>query len=310
MPVEFWVHFASIGSLYERAIVDTGREAEFLFFVAFLVSWSFIRTSAHLIRAQVSWWPGNVEVGGTHIHHLVWGIILLLISGWIGVTIQPEPPWQEILAVLFGIGTGLTLDEFALWLNLRDVYWEKEGRRSIDAVILAAMLTGFVLVGFTAWVDVAKDVEDQAFAIVGFFGFTAIALAIVNAAKEKFGVALASLFVPVIGLVGALRLARPTSIWARLYGERKRERARDRFSGRESPWFWRRSEPRGPLGALGSRLGGRLGGASRKDLPRDHADRGADGDRDQSSEDSEQLGSDQDGDDGDRGVEPDRTAAE
>lgn len=229
---------ASIGSLYERAIVDTGREAEFLFFVAFLVSWAFIRTSAHMIRAQVSWWPGNVEVGGTHIHHLVWGILLLLITGWIGVTIQPDSPWHEILAVLFGVGAGLTLDEFALWLNLKDVYWEKQGRRSIDAVIIATILTGFVLVGFTAWADVAKDVEDEVVTAVAFFGFTAIGLALVNVAKEKFGVALISLLIPAVGLVGAFRLARPESVWARLYGDGRRERARRRFAGRESPWPW------------------------------------------------------------------------
>jgi hypothetical protein len=227
---------ASIGSLYERAIVDTGREPQFLFFVAFLVSWGFIRTSAHLIRAQVSWWPGNVEVGGTHIHHLVWGILLLLISGWVGVTVAPGSPWHEILAVLFGVGAGLTLDEFALWLNLRDVYWEKEGRRSIDAVVVAATLTGFVLVGFTAWIDVAKDVEDTVFAVVGAFGLTGILLAFVNLAKEKFGVALVGLFVPVVGLVGALRLARPHSPWARFYSERKLERSRARFAGRERSW--------------------------------------------------------------------------
>jgi hypothetical protein len=232
---------ASIGSLYERAIVDTGRQAEFLFFVAFLLSWGFIRTSAHMIRAQVSWWPGNVQVGGTHIHHLVWGIILILITGWIGITIQPDSPWHEILAVLFGVGTGLTLDEFALWLNLKDVYWEKQGRRSIDAVIVAAMLTGFVLVGFTAWVDVGRDVEDEVFAIVGFFGFTAIALALVNLAKEKFGMALLSLVVPVAGLVGAVRLGRPHSLCARLlYSDSKRERAQARFEGREESLPWRR----------------------------------------------------------------------
>jgi hypothetical protein len=235
---------ASIGSLYERAIVDTGRQPQFLFFAAFLISWGFIRTSAHLIRAQVSWWPGNVEVGGTHIHHLVWGILLLLISGWIGVTVAPDSPWHEILAVLFGIGAGLTLDEFALWLNLRDVYWEKEGRRSIDAVIVAAMLTGFVLVGFTAWVDVARDVEEGVFEIVGAVGLFGIVLAFVNVAKEKFGMAVLSLFVPVVGLVGALRLARPHSLWARLYSDSKRERAGARFEGRERSWPWRgRGEP-------------------------------------------------------------------
>jgi hypothetical protein len=226
---------ASIGSVYDRAIVDTGRQPEFLFFVAFLVTFGFIRTSAHLIRAQVSWWPGNVQVGGTHIHHLVWGILLLLIVGYVGVTVAPDSPWHEILAVLFGIGTGLTLDEFALWLNLKDVYWSQQGRRSIDAVIVAATFTGMVLVGFTAWVDVATEVENTVFAVVGAFGVVAILLAVVNLAKEKFGVAVIGLFLPPVGPAGALRLARPHSLWARLYGEHKKARARARFGGEAAP---------------------------------------------------------------------------
>jgi len=223
------VLLASIGSLYERAIVDTGRQPEFLFFVAFLVSFGFIRTSAHMIRAQVSWWPGNVNVGGTHIHHLVWGILLLLIAGYIGVTVAPDSPWHEILAVLFGIGTGLTLDEFALWLNLSDVYWSEQGRRSIDAVIVAATLTGMMVVGFTAWVDVTTEVADAVLAIVGGIGVLTILFAAVNLSKEKFGIALAGLFFPPLGWVGAFRLARPYSPWARLYGEEKLARARARY---------------------------------------------------------------------------------
>ena len=223
------LELASIGSLYDRAIVDTGRQPEFLFFVAFLVTFGFIRTSAHLIRAQVSWWPGNVEVGGTHIHHLVWGILLLLIAGYLGVVIAPPSPWHEIFTVLFGVGTGLTLDEFALWLNLEDVYWSQQGRRSIDAVIVAATFTGMVLVGFTAWVDVATAVENAVFAFVGAFGALTILIAVVNLAKEKFGTALIGLLVPPVGLVGALRLAKPGSLWARFYRERTMAAARARF---------------------------------------------------------------------------------
>jgi hypothetical protein len=223
---------ASIGSLYDRAIVDTGRQPEFLFFVAFLVTFGFIRTSAHLIRAQVKWWPGNVEVGGTHIHHLVWGIGLMMISGYVGVTIAPPSPWHEIVSVLFGVGMGLALDEFALWLDLKDVYWSDQGRKSIDAVIVAATITGMVLVGYAAWIDVATEVEDAVFAIVGAFGVVAILLALVNLAKEKFAMALIGLFLPPVGLVGALRLGRPHSRWARLFyrSERKKARARERFT--------------------------------------------------------------------------------
>jgi hypothetical protein len=224
---------ASIGSVYDRAIVDTGRQAEFLFFVSFLVTFGFIRTSAHMIKAQVSWWPGNVQVGGTHIHHLVWGILLLLIMGYVGVAVAPPTPWHEIVTVLFGVGTGLTLDEFALWLNLKDVYWSQQGRRSIDAVIVAATVTGMVLVGFTAWLDVATEVEDAVFAVVGAVGVLALLIALVNAAKEKFGMALVGIFIVPVGLVGAFRLGRPHSLWARLfYREHKKERARMRFGDR------------------------------------------------------------------------------
>jgi hypothetical protein len=224
---------ASIGSLYDRAIVETGRQAEFLYFVSFLLTFGFIRTSAHMIRAQVSWWPGNVTVGGTHIHHLVWGILLLLITGYVGVAVAPPSPWHEIVTVLFGVGTGLTLDEFALWLNLKDVYWSQQGRRSIDAVIVAATISGMVLVGFAAWTDVATEVEDAVFALVGAFGVVAILLALVNLAKEKFVTAVVGLFFLPIGVIGALRLGRPHSLWARLYGEHKKQRARERFG--ESP---------------------------------------------------------------------------
>jgi hypothetical protein len=221
---------ASIGSVYDRAIVDTGRQAEFLFFVSFLVTFGFIRTSAHMIKAQVSWWPGNVQVGGTHIHHLVWGILLLLIMGYVGVAVAPPSPWHEIVTVLFGVGTGLTLDEFALWLNLKDVYWSQQGRRSIDAVIIAATITGMVLVGYTAWLDVATEVEDAVFALVGTFGVLATLFALVNLAKEKFGMAVVGFFFLPVGLVSAFRLGRPHSLWARLfYREHQKQRARLRF---------------------------------------------------------------------------------
>lgn len=222
---------ASIGSLYERAIVDTGRQSAFLFFVAFLLSWGFIRTSAHMIRDQVSWWPGNVSVGGTHVHHLVWGILLLLIAGYVGVAMQPESPWHEIVTVLFGVGAGLTLDEFALWLNLQDVYWSEKGRRSIDAVIVAACLSGMVLVGLSAWIEIAGDVEDELFAAAGAAGVIGIAFVLVTAAKEKFGMAVVGLFVTPVAIVGAFRLGKPGSLWARVfYRGEKLARAEARYS--------------------------------------------------------------------------------
>jgi hypothetical protein len=231
----------SIASLYRDGIVDTGRETQFLFFVAFLVSFGFIRTSAHMIRAQVSWWPGNVQVGGTHIHHLVWGIILLLINGYVGVAIHPGDPWREIVAVGFGIGTGLTLDEFALWLNLKDVYWSEQGRRSIDAVVIAAALSGMLVISLRAWIDVTTEVADGVQAVAGAAGLLGIILALANAAKEKFGMAIWSVLLPVVGLVGAFRLAKPHSVWAKLfYRHGKRARSEQRFAGDRGKPFWKR----------------------------------------------------------------------
>src|SRR3954452_7737512 len=116
-----------------HAVTDR-HQAGFLLLLGLLGSWLFIRTSARMIRAQVSWWPGNVETsGGLHIHHLVWGIFLMMISGFLGFALNPDDPWSDILAILFGVGMGLTLDEFALWLRLEDVYWADQGRESVDA---------------------------------------------------------------------------------------------------------------------------------------------------------------------------------
>src|SRR3954454_14271805 len=94
-----------------------GQRAGFVLLAAFLGAFLFIRTSARLMRSpKVTWWPGSVETSsGLHIHHLVWGIVLLLFSGFLGFALDPKSPWSEILAAGFGIGAGLTLDEFALW---------------------------------------------------------------------------------------------------------------------------------------------------------------------------------------------------
>jgi hypothetical protein len=233
---------ASIAAAYQDGIVDTGREPHFLFFVAFLFTFGFIRTSAHMIRAQVKWWPGNVQVGGTHIHHLVWGILLLLVCGYVAVAIAPQSPWREVVAVLFGVGTGLTLDEFALWLNLKDVYWSKEGRASIDAVVIAAALSGVLLISLRAWIDVTTEVANAVQAVVGGIGLLGIILALVNAAKEKFGMAIWSILIPVSGIPSAFRLAKPRSVWAKLfYRHENRQRSDERFAGSRGEPFWKRS---------------------------------------------------------------------
>ena len=215
---------ADLGQAYKDAFVETGKESELFFLAAFLLTFGFIRLSTHMIRAQVSWWPGNVQVGGTHVHHLVFGIIIILVVGYVGIAIQPPPPFREILAVLFGIGSALTLDEFALWLNLKDVYWSKEGRRSIDAVIITAVLAAMVILGFRIWIDLAHGVEAGVFALVGAFGGINLIFVLICLTKEKIATGLVGLVVSPVSLVGAIRLGKPHSPWAKAFYRDKKMR--------------------------------------------------------------------------------------
>ena len=97
--------FDDMSRAYQEHIEAAGKETHFLILVAFTITFGFIRTSAHLIRAQVKWWPGNVQTrSGTHIHHLVWGILLLLITGYLGLAVDMGSPWLELTAICFGVG--------------------------------------------------------------------------------------------------------------------------------------------------------------------------------------------------------------
>ena len=215
---------------YEQGIEAPGKELHFLVLLAFLGSFGFIRTSAHMIKAQVSWWPGNVETkGGTHIHHMVWGILALMVFGYIGIAVRPDTPWMELTAIFFGIGMGLTLDEFALWLNLEDVYWKEKGRQSIDAVVVAATLLTLTLVGLSFWIDALQALlaflgiggerltEGESTAILLPVQALGAALSVVCLVKGKRFMAIVGLFVPLVALVGAIRRARDGSRWARRY---------------------------------------------------------------------------------------------
>jgi hypothetical protein len=200
-----------ITGAYDEHIQVPGKETHFLILIAFVCSFGFIRTSAHMIRAQVSWWPGNVETkGGTHIHHLVWGILLLITTGYVGIATAIPDPWFELVAIGFGIGMGLTMDEFALWLNLEDVYWAQKGRQSIDAVVVTVALLVIALLGLRFWIDVwdavlvlgGVDRGNEWLAIpVQVVG---VALAFVCFRRGRKMAGIVGLFVPLVALIGAL----------------------------------------------------------------------------------------------------------
>jgi hypothetical protein len=198
--------------LKTSAALDTAdQRAGLLLLGGMLLSFGFIRFSTRMIRAEVSWWPGNVTPGGLHIHHLVFGIVFMMGAGFLGFALQPSSPGLEILAALFGIGMGLTLDEFALWLHLEDVYWSEEGRSSVDAVIFAAIIGGGIIVGF---VPLDASGGDSTVAILATVAIN-LAICAVVALKGKISTAVIGMFIPPVAWVAAIRLGRPGSFWAR-----------------------------------------------------------------------------------------------
>jgi hypothetical protein len=215
--------------LPETFLDVSAQRQGFVLLAAFLVSFLFIRTSARLTRS-VSWWPGGVVTdSGVHLHHLVWGICLLLISGFLGFALDPGSPWNEIFAAAFGIGAGLTLDEFALWVRLKDVYWTEEGRSSLDAVVVAALFGGLVVLGLAPF-----DLRDSSPSVsLGLTVAFDLALCVIVILKGKLLLGLIGIFIPPVSLVGALRLASPRSPWARRWyaaGSRKLARAQRRYA--------------------------------------------------------------------------------
>jgi hypothetical protein len=192
------------------AFDQADQRAGLILLGSMLLSFGFIRLSTRMIRAQVKWWPGNVTPGGLHIHHLVFGIVLMMLSGFLNFVIEPPSPWFEILAGVFGVGMGLTLDEFALWLYLDDVYWAEEGRSSVDAVVFAAIIGGAVIVGF-----VPLDASGGSILAIVVSVLITLGICAIVALKGKVSSAVIGMFIPLVAWVAAIRLARPGSWWAK-----------------------------------------------------------------------------------------------
>ncbi|SEF89512.1 lysyl-tRNA synthetase, class 2 [Actinacidiphila yanglinensis] len=202
---------------------DTGRVQLFLLLAGLVCSFLFIRFSTRMIRRQVSWWPGNVQPGGMHIHHVVFGQVMMIIGGVGAFGVRGGPLAHDILAVVFGMGCGLVLDEFALVLHLEDVYWKEEGRRSVDAVILSVAVIGLLLAGEAPLGGYVGGTSAGSYVVAALLlGFVVLCLL-----KGKVWTGLLGVMVPVLAVVGAVRLARPHSPWARWrYTSRPRRMAR------------------------------------------------------------------------------------
>jgi hypothetical protein len=228
-----------VSDFYQRVIVEPGRAPLLFLFAAFIVTFLFTRLSVRMIRAGVSWWPGNVASGGVHIHHAVFGAALMLISGVGAFTpAGANTPWWQILGIMFGVGAALVLDEFALLLHLDDVYWSEKGRTSVDAVVLAAAVTGLLLLGALPFgVNDLGPAESAARSeAVAVLVVNAI-LVLITVLKGKFAMGVLGLFIPFLGVIGSIRLAHPTSPWARWFykdGSRRRERSDKREQRRRA----------------------------------------------------------------------------
>lgn len=231
-----------VSDFWNDQLVANDRQWLFLVLLGLVLSFGFIRLSTRLMRSpRVPWWPGSiVSEGGVHVHHLVFGIVLMMLAGSISFAGFAVSPIYEICAFAFGVGIGLTIDEFALWVHLEDVYWAKEGRASVDAAVIAAALLGLVILGVRPF-DVQTGTTGAVIGtIVG--GLVALAVVVICFLKERRTHGVVGILFQPVAIYGALRLGKPDSYWARrFYGERspaKQARAEARFRpGRRTDRF-------------------------------------------------------------------------
>ena len=209
--------------------------------IAFIVTFFVTRTIVRYIRRNAGntgprkWWqPRNIAGhGGLHIHHVVIGIVLVMLSGVTMVTLAVDGGIGEFTAaaIVFGIGAALVLDEFALILHLEDVYWAEDGRASVDAVFAAVAVAGLLILGFNplSFFDIGiwrDDTSVLARTSVIVLALLTLALAVVVLLKGKVWTGLIGMFITPLLFVGAIRLSRPHAPWARWHYQDKPRKMR------------------------------------------------------------------------------------
>jgi hypothetical protein len=215
---------------YEHYVYAAGREPLFFLLLAFLFTFAAVRTYTRLGRLR-GWRSGSVH--GVHVHHLVPGIVASLAAGTAIIAFRPGSNSMLLLSALFGVGAALTLDEFALVLHLDNVYWTHEGRSSIEATLMGFAFGALCLVATAPLEsDPSKDIPHWALGSVVVVN-TSFALVAFLKGKAKIGAF--GFFVPGLAVLGATRLAKPNSPWARhFYSTAKLNRSRARTALQDS----------------------------------------------------------------------------
>ena len=195
-------------------------------FVAILVTFLITRVVTRLIRSGSGAGGAlrNVRIAGNHVHHQVFGILIIIGTGIVLVSAMPRGAALDAAAAVFGVGVGLTVDEFALWLHLEDVYWADQGRKSVDAIFCVLVVTGTLIGGadfVTGRVGTAAWWSSVAVIAVNLL------LCVICLLKGKVVTGVTGIVISVVALIGAIRLAKPGSWWAaHRYATRPRQARR------------------------------------------------------------------------------------
>ncbi len=226
---------------FDDDIIGRGRLPLLCCLVAFILTFFVTRTFVRYIRHRADlgvppkWWePRNIHIGKMHIHHVVVGVLLVMISGvtLVSLSITGNELEYTASAIVFGIGAALVLDEYALILHLSDVYWEEDGRTSVDAVFAAVAVGGLLVLGLhpflffiSLWHDTTHSVPLRAGVV--FAMVLTLPLAVLVVLKGKVWTGLIGMFFVPLLVIGAIRLSRPQAPWARwLYMRRLDKMAR------------------------------------------------------------------------------------
>jgi hypothetical protein len=231
---------------FEHDIIGRGRLPLLCCLVAFIVTFFVARTFVRLIRRRAAagrpprWWePRNIRIGSKHIHHVVIGVVMVMISGitLVSLSVNGNEPEFTAIAIIFGIGAALVLDEYALILHLSDVYWEEDGRTSVDAVFAAVAVGGLLVLGLhplmffiSLWHDTTHSMVLRAGVVLAIVLTLPLAVLVVLKGKVWTGL-IGMFFVPLL-VIGAIRLSRPQAPWARYLYMRRLDKM-SRALGRE-----------------------------------------------------------------------------